>query len=170
MPLLRQGRVSVCNRTLYDGEPFPDHPEGVIFQLQDFLRHARSADLAPSGLAIRLGPADDPSVLRDYLGSIDLIEIDFPKYTDGRGYSIAQLLRRRFRYSGELRAIGHVLRDQLALMKRAGFDAVVFDHPEAESEYAGAVAEQTFVYQPSADGAESIFVRRSPKGVIGGAS
>jgi uncharacterized protein (DUF934 family) len=52
-----------------------------------------------------------------------LIAVRFPKFGDGRGYSIARLLRERYGYRGELRAVGDVLRDQLLFMKRSGFDS-----------------------------------------------
>ena len=64
-----------------------------------------------------------PEILKDDLAHFKLIAIDFPKFTDGRGYSIAFNLRERLGYQGELRAIGDVLRDQLFYMSRVGFDA-----------------------------------------------
>ena len=60
---------------------------------------------------------------KDDLGKFAVIAVDFPKFTDGRGYSIAFNLRKRLGYTGELRAIGDVLRDQLFQMHRCGFDA-----------------------------------------------
>ena len=64
-----------------------------------------------------------PEVLKDDLAHFQVIAVDFPKFADGRGYSIAYNLRARLGYSGELRAIGDVLRDQLFYMSRVGFDA-----------------------------------------------
>jgi uncharacterized protein (DUF934 family) len=61
--------------------------------------------------------------VKDDLGNFAVIAVDFPKFTDGRGYSIAYNLRSRLGYQGELRAIGDVLRDQLFQMRRCGFDA-----------------------------------------------
>ncbi|HVY04464.1 MAG TPA: DUF934 domain-containing protein [Burkholderiales bacterium] len=74
-------------------------------------------------VAVWLGGADDPATLAPSLDSMKLVAIDFPKFTDGRGFSIAYLLRSRFAYRGELRAIGDVLPDQLFFMRRVGFDA-----------------------------------------------
>ncbi|WP_092416017.1 DUF934 domain-containing protein [Collimonas sp. OK307] len=65
-------------------------------------------------------PADS---VKEDLAHFALIAVDFPKFTDGRGYSIAYNLRTRLGYNGELRAIGDVLRDQLFYMQRVGFDA-----------------------------------------------
>ena len=68
--------------------------------------------------------SDSPAeVVKDDLAHFAAIAVDFPKFTDGRGYSIAYNLRTRLHYNGELRAIGDVLRDQLFYMQRVGFDA-----------------------------------------------
>jgi uncharacterized protein (DUF934 family) len=74
----------------------------------------------PDHASVRLAPTDDPAQLKPYLDRLSIIAIEFPKFTDGRGYSIAALLRRDG-YRGELRAIGDVLVDQLFFMKRVGF-------------------------------------------------
>ena len=74
-------------------------------------------------VGVWLGPADDPAPLAPWLARLPLMAIDFPKFTDGRGYSSAYLLRARYGYRGELRAIGDVLPDQLFYMRRVGFDA-----------------------------------------------
>lgn len=66
---------------------------------------------------------EDPWALRAYLDRLSLIAVRFSKFSDGRGYSIARLLRERYGYRGELRAIGDVLRDQLLFLKRCGFDS-----------------------------------------------
>ncbi|WP_417514835.1 DUF934 domain-containing protein [Marinobacter sp.] len=65
---------------------------------------------------------DEPEILADYVDELPLIAVNFPKFSDGRGYSIGRLLRERFGYKNELRAIGDVLLDQLQFMKRCGFD------------------------------------------------
>jgi uncharacterized protein (DUF934 family) len=70
-------------------------------------------------------PANDWT---SYLQALPLIAVNFPVFSDGRGFSIARLLRERYHYKGELRAIGYVLRDQLCFMKRCGFNS--FQLPE----------------------------------------
>ena len=68
-------------------------------------------------------PADTaPDALKGRLEAFDVVAVDFPKFSDGRGYSIAYNLRMRLGWKGELRAIGDVLRDQLFSMQRVGFD------------------------------------------------
>jgi uncharacterized protein (DUF934 family) len=115
-------------------------------------------------VGVRLGPTDDPALLADHLSRLHLIEVSFPKYTDGRGYSTAQLLRRRLGYTGELRAVGHVLRDQLGYMVRAGFDAMIYDSKTPEADFTAANAEFSEVYQATADGRETVFEKRHKAG------
>ncbi len=89
------------------------------------LWRARRDELAARGdVAVWLGGADDPAELAADLARLPLVGVDFPKFADGRGYSIAVLLRGRYGYTGELRAIGDVLRDQFNYLVRCGFDAL----------------------------------------------
>lgn len=90
----------------------------------------------------------------------DLIVLHFPKFSDGRAYSQARLLRERFGFKGELRATGHVLQDQLWHMQRSGFNA--FEIPRADAAEAFAKAMQSFshVYQPTNDGRVSALKQR----------
>ncbi|NQD93187.1 DUF934 domain-containing protein [Pseudomonas sp. CrR25] len=83
----------------------------------------RGAVACADGLLLQ--PDDEPEALQPLLSSVPLIAIDFPSFRDGRGYSQAYLLRTRLGWQGELRAVGEVLRDQLAHMRQCGFDAFV---------------------------------------------
>jgi uncharacterized protein (DUF934 family) len=74
-------------------------------------------------IGIWFAPDELAHGVKDELGQFAVIAVDFPKFSDGRGYSIAFNLRKRLGYTGELRAIGDVLRDQLFQMHRVGFDA-----------------------------------------------
>ncbi len=93
-------------------------------------------DVLPT-LAVDLLPDSDPAVLSDRLSSIDLIRVDFPSFADGRGFTIARRLR-LMGFQGRLRAKGHVIADQYAMARRAGFDEVEVDdelarrQPEAQ--------------------------------------
>ncbi|MEM9054794.1 MAG: DUF934 domain-containing protein [Pseudomonadota bacterium] len=113
-------------------------------------------------IGVRLEPADNPHDLAPYLARIALIEVSFPKYTDGRGYSHAQLLRRRLGYTGELRAVGHVLTDQILYMNRSGFDAYQTTRADLPK-VVKALEEYSAFYQPAADGHQSVFARRHKK-------
>jgi len=109
--------------------------------------------------AVRLEPGDDARDLIPHLARIQLIEVNFPVFGDGRGYSAARILREAG-YQGELRAVGDVLVDQLAYLRRCGFDAfapeVPLDPADAESAF-GRYAE---VYQPTIDGHAPIWAKR----------
>jgi uncharacterized protein (DUF934 family) len=74
-------------------------------------------------LGVWLAGSEDPALLAPWLDQLAIVAIEFAKFTDGRGYSIAFALRSRYGYRGQLRAIGDVLPDQLFLMRRVGFDA-----------------------------------------------
>lgn len=135
-----------------------DVPRGEHHSLESFLETV-VADPADARV-VRLMPDDDPNLLAPHLEALDVIEISFPRYTDGRGYSQAQLLRRRLGYKGELRAVGDVLRDQLLFMVRSGFDAFELERADAAAALEAALKEYETFYQPAADQALSVFARR----------
>lgn len=76
---------------------------------------------SPEEKVLRLEPGDDPASVS--LEGVARVEVNFPKFGDGRGYSIARLLRERRGYRGELRAVGHITRDLLFFLENCGFDA-----------------------------------------------
>ncbi len=131
----------------------------ITLPLATYLEYAQALTARNTPLGVRLSPEDDPAALLPYLEKLTLIEVSFPKYADGRGYSQAQLLRRRYGYTGELRAVGHVLRDQILYLDRSGFDA--FETTRASlSGVMEALKEYSAFYQPAADGNPSVFARR----------
>ena len=83
----------------------------------------RDALIGRADRAVWLPSDARPESIKDDLPLFSVVAVDFPKFADGRGYSIAYNLRARLGYEGELRAIGDVLRDQLFYMSRVGFDA-----------------------------------------------
>ena len=98
-------------------------PDGkIIVPLQVWLQQ-REVLLKRSELGVWLASDERPELLKDDVDKFSVIAVDFPKFSDGRSYSIAYNLRVRLGYTGELRAIGDVLRDQLFYMQRVGFDA-----------------------------------------------
>ena len=98
-------------------------PEGrIIVPLAVWLAQ-RDGLAARADIGVWIGADERPEALKGELDKFAVVAVDFPKFTDGRGYSIAFNLRKRLAYKGELRAIGDVLRDQLFSMHRVGFDA-----------------------------------------------
>ena len=108
-----------------------------------------------------LEPTDDPRTLAERLPGLKLIAVNFPKYSDGRGYSIARLLRERYGYKGELRAIGVVARDHLQLLAQCGFDS--FQLREGEDAQAALAGLEDFSesYQATAAQPAPLFRRRT---------
>lgn len=109
--------------------------------------------------AVRLEPDDDARALIPHLDRLALIEIAFPKYRDGRGYSSARILREAG-FTGELRAQGDVLVDQIAFMKRCGFDSFAPEAPLNQADVEAALARYDHVYQGAADAAVPVWKLR----------
>ncbi len=118
--------------------------------------------LARSATAgVWLDSNEGPEALAGDLASLAVVGVNFPKFADGRGYSTARLLRERYGYRGEIRAIGDVLHDQLYFMKRCGIDAyAVRADKDIEAALAGL---RTFsdAYQAAFDQPQPLFRRRA---------
>lgn len=109
--------------------------------------------------AVRIEPGDDARLLLPFLDRLALVEVNFPSFDDGRGYSAARILREAG-YTGELRAVGQVLIDQLSHMRRCGFDSFAPDKRLDEEDAARAFATWGNVYQRAADARRTIADKR----------
>ena len=136
-------------------------PEGAVVVPLATWKARRDELLArPLAVGVWLAPADEPGDLVPDVGVLGLVAVHFPKFTDGRGYSTAVLLRRRYGYRGELRAFGDVGRDQLFYLKRAGFDAFsLAPHRDPEAALAS-FHDFTVRYQGSVDDPVPLFRKR----------
>lgn len=112
--------------------------------------------------AVRIEPSDDARELLPHLDRIALVEVNFPAYGDGRGYSAARILRESG-YSGELRAVGDVLVDQLPAMRRCGFDSFHPDKALDDGAVDRALNRYADVYQKAIDGRSPIWAKRHPE-------
>lgn len=110
--------------------------------------------------AVRLEPTDDPRALIPYLDRLSLIEVSFPKFRDGRGFSIGSILREAG-YAGELRAAGDILVDQINPLRRCGFDAILSEAEIDRDVLARLQALYADVYQKTVDGRAPVWARRS---------
>jgi uncharacterized protein (DUF934 family) len=110
-------------------------------------------------LGVWLASDERAEELQTELDKFALIAVDFPKFADGRGYSIAYHLRARFGYQGELRAIGDVLRDQMFYMQRVGFNSFVSRADKDIHAALKALSDFSLTYQASADEAQPLFRR-----------
>ena len=129
---------------------------------------ARSQELAPQLAAGELGVwLESFERIEDLVASIDdinalpVIAYDFPKFVDGRGFSAATLLRIRYGYKNELRAIGDVLRDQLYFMKRCGFDAWSIRSDRSATDALAGLNDFSDPYQGSADNPRPLWRRHA---------
>ena len=122
-----------------DDAPF----ESPIAPLADFLSGGNFA-------AVRVEPGEDARDLLPHLGRLKLIEIAFPKYRDGRGYSSARILREAG-FTGEIRAAGDVLVDQLAFMRRTGFDSFAPTAPLDLKVVQATLDRYSYVYHKAGD-------------------
>jgi uncharacterized protein (DUF934 family) len=109
--------------------------------------------------AVRLEPDDDARILIPLLDRLTLVEVAFPKFRDGRGYSSARILREAG-YKGELRAQGDVLADQVAFMRRCGFDSFAPEGSLNPADVASALTRYEHVYQRAADSAVPVWKLR----------
>lgn len=124
---------------------------------------ARKAEILSRGqpIGIWLESSEDPEAIAGDLAHFALIGVDFPKFTDGRSYSNARLLRERYGYTGEIRALGDVLQDQLFFMKRCGIDAyAVREGKNIEQALAG-LNGFSEAYQAAVDQPQPLFRRRA---------
>ncbi|MBU3076639.1 DUF934 domain-containing protein [Sphingomonas quercus] len=131
-----------------DDEP---HEEPAV-TLDSFLGQSNAT-------AVRLESDEDARLLLPYLDRLALVEVAFPTFRDGRGYSAASILREAG-YKGELRAQGDVLVDQIAHMRRCGFDSFAPEAPLDMAAVERALTRYPARYQPAADGTAPIWARR----------
>ena len=142
-------------------------PEGpVLVPLALWKEHHDELVARGHPLGVWLKPDDDPTAIASDLGSFALIAVHFPKFTDGRGYSTAALLRTRYGYRGELRAFGDVGRDQLFYLARCGFDAFKLAPHRDPDDALASFADFTVRYQGSVDDPLPLFRKRAALGGI----
>lgn len=152
-----------------DGAP-PHDPATVSVPAGKFIvplslwlvqRELLAARVAAGEIAIWIAPDENTEVLKGELDQFPLVAIDFPKFTDGRGYSIAYNVRVRLGWTGELRAIGDVLRDQLFSMRRVGFDAYAVRADRNIHDALRSLSDFTETYQASVDQKVPLFRRHT---------
>ena len=151
MALIKNGEVALDEWVrIADGETLPPGRPAIV-SLTRWLDEKTALRGHNAPLGLHLTAADDPGTIADDVPRFGLIAIDFPAFTDGRGYSTARLLRERLGFSGELRAVGNVLRDQASLMARCGFDAFELGAQVSIDGWLTALSEISVCYQPAAE-------------------
>jgi uncharacterized protein (DUF934 family) len=142
-----------------DGAPLPAS-EHVFVSFARYLAEKDALLASGKKLGIRLPSDKLPKDIPD-LHRLALIAIEFPRFTDGRGYSIARLLRDREKYRGEVRAVGWVLRDNLLYMERSGFDAFALLPGKPLESGLEAFKELPLAYQANAVDPRPLYRRRA---------
>jgi uncharacterized protein (DUF934 family) len=129
-------------------------PSGpVIVSLEQWQKNRDALLARGTPLGIRLHSDQSPEAIAADVQRFALIALEFPKFRDGRAYSYARLLRERYGFTGELRAVGDVLMEQLFFMVRTGFDAFdLLQSPDPVAAFETALRDFTVWYQPTGDG------------------
>lgn len=138
-----------------------DEPLPLVDVVVDLERWNRDRGLLathPGQVGVALHSDETPDRIQD-LHDVPLVAIEFPSFTDGRGYSTARWLRQRLGYRGELRALGNVLRDQLFYMARCGFDSFALETGKDALGALSAFDDFSVTYQMSADDPLPLFRR-----------
>lgn len=124
----------------------------VIVSLERWQAERETLAKRTARLGIRLRSDQSPELIVADLAHFALVALEFPKFRDGRAYSYARLLRERYGFEGELRAVGEVQLEQLLFMLRTGFDAFDIKEPDPLAAYRTALGDFSVWYQPTADG------------------
>jgi uncharacterized protein (DUF934 family) len=136
-------------------------PQGDVIVPLALWLGAREALARRNGrTAVWLDAKEGPEPIAGDLAALPLVAVNFPVFGDGRGFSTARLLRERYRYAGEVRAVGQVLRDQLLFMARCGFDAFALREDQDVQDALAAFDELPATYQASAAEPLPLFRRR----------
>lgn len=159
--LIRHRRIATESwRPLEDPAAALPAAGGVIAPLAVF-RARREEFLAHTGpIGVELAAGEGPEAIAADLGRLALVAVRFPKMSDGRGFSTARLLRERYRFAGEVRAVGDVIVDQLLFLERCGFDAFALREDQDPVAALAAFAALGDAYQGTVAEPRPLFRRR----------
>jgi uncharacterized protein (DUF934 family) len=135
-------------------------PANIILPLKEWLER-RDELVGRNDVGVWFAPDDEPEALGKDAASLTIIAVDFPAFTDGRGFTIGRLLRERYGFAGELRAVGDVFKDTLLYLKRCGFNAFEIRPDHDVEEAAKGLDDFTDGYQGAVDQPLPLFRRRS---------
>ena len=152
MPLIRAGEVVEDPFvTAGEGEALP--AEGAVIVCLETWQRDREALLSRgTPVGVRLHSDQPPAEIAGDVAKLAVVALEFPVFKDGRAYSYARLLRERYGFEGELRAVGDVLAEQFSYMQRSGFDSFDIAREGDVGEWKRVTSEMSVWYQPTADG------------------
>ena len=148
MPLINHGKetennwVPLKEDEIYSGQP------NILLSKEQFLANEALIGKSNTPVGITLDVDDDVLELDGKLSNVSIVIVNFPSFADGRGFSQARLVRERLRFEGEIRAVGHIIRDQYLYLIRSGVDSIDADRA-TESEWKAAMEEFDIFYQPA---------------------
>lgn len=158
MQIIKDGAIVEDHWTHIADDPIPE--DGCVTVSLGRWKAERDALVTRDGeLGIRITSEDDLEAIAEDLGQFQLIALEFPVFTDGRCFSYARLLRDRYGFSGELRAIGNYIRDQIYFLSRVGINAFEFAEPEDLHGALSALQDFSVTYQACADEREPLYRR-----------
>ena len=152
MGLIRDGRLVPDRFSDASGLDTPPTGVPVIVSREQWQAHRDTLLAGRQPVGLRLKSDQPPQLVAADLQSFAVIALEFPKYRDGRAYTHARMLRERFRYTGEVRAVGDVLQEQLHFMQRCGFDSFDVIAPDPEKAWQTIAGDHTVWYQATGDG------------------
>jgi uncharacterized protein (DUF934 family) len=152
MPLVKNGKISTDEFVhVPDGAELPGDG-AILVSAARFLEDPETLSRRTGKTGVIWPNNRDLDELVPYLGGLAMVALVFPSFRDGRAYSQARLLRERYRFHGELRATGQVLRDQFVFMLRAGFDAFEVKKESDAEAFTNTAKRYSVFYQPTGDG------------------
>ena len=171
MALIKDRRLAADNWQLLergaDGALPQVPPVGDVIVPLAVWQASHDALVARGGrLGVWLAGEDDPADIAADLEHFQVIAVRFVSFTDGRGYSTARLLRERYGWRGELRAIGDIQRDQVFYLARCGFDALALRDGEGVETALAAFKDFSDAYQTAVDRPIPLFRRRATAGTL----
>jgi uncharacterized protein (DUF934 family) len=159
MPLIRVegGKARIATDSFVAVADDAALPEGAVtVSLARFQKERDQLLARNTPIGVKLQSSENPELLGDDVNRLSLVVLEFPKFRDGRAFSWARMLRTRLGFTGEIRAVGDFLYDQVNYQRRVGFNAwEVREHFTVEM-FERAFHEMTNVYQPSTDGRKTI--------------
>jgi uncharacterized protein (DUF934 family) len=152
MALIRRGElVDDPYARIAPGDALP--AEGAVLVSLSSWQEDRASLLERNDpVGVLLQSDQSPELIADDLDRISLVALEFPQFRDGRAYSYARMLRERYGFDGEIRAVGDVLMEQLHFMLRTGFDAFEIEGDDPLGQLETAIADFSVWYQPTGDG------------------
>ena len=167
MALIKDRKLALDNWQLLEAADAAIPEAGDIIVPLALWRASRDRLIARAGRqGLWLAGDDEPAEIAEDLPHLDLIAVQFTSFTDGRGYSTGRLLRQRYGWTRELRAIGDIQRDQLFYLTRCGFDAFALRADQDVDTALHAFEEFSEAYQTAVDRPVPLFRRRQAAGAV----